>query len=479
MSLHLKKELRSSQYFTFSFGTIIGAAWVVFLGEWLRQGGPAGSLLAFIGGGAIMILVGFCYAETAALIPTSGGELAYTYTIFGLGTSFISGWLLLVAYMAIVAFEAVTIERIVSVLAPGSEGPVIYWVYGMPIKLGGISLGLAGMILITAINYFGAKTSGRFQDLLTYLKIILAITFITYGMVHGKPSNLYPLFQQSEPRSALSGVFSVLLTAPFWYAGFNVIPQLMEERSSATRPNAASSFIVVSLGVAIIFYSLVILSTSMTMPWQQLLGLDLPVSDAFAQAFGARTLSKLVLVVALLGAATVWNGCFISATRVLFALGRGHITSPSFAYLHPRFVSPTKAVLFVGLVATCGVFLGRSILLPIVNVASTCFSINFLLISIGVIKMRMRQPSLHRSYRVPGGIVTASVAVVASAFLSFLSLYQPWVDAQGHVPLEWFVLTIMSAAGLFVWVGSRRAQRLVTEQERRILILDQSNRNSR
>jgi amino acid transporter len=153
----LAEELRARQFFTLAFGAIIGVGWVVVIGEWLRLAGPMGVVLSFLAGGAVMLLVGLCYAEMATLLPVSGGEVAYAFASFGIEASFAAGWLLTLAYVATTAFEAISVGWILSALLPGLDIPG-----------GDLAIGLGGMALLTLLNYRGAKGAAALQDVLTW-----------------------------------------------------------------------------------------------------------------------------------------------------------------------------------------------------------------------------------------------------------------------------------------------------------------------
>jgi basic amino acid/polyamine antiporter, APA family len=200
----------------------------------------------------------------------------------------------------------------------------------------------------------------------------------------------------------------------------------------------------------------------MSLPREQLAALNLPVAQVFTAAYNFPTLTKIVLVTALLGNFTAWNGVIVSGSRILFALGRAQIIWGGFGNVHPVFRSPATSVLFVGVVATLGVFLGRSAIIPIVNLASACFALGYLLICIGVLKLRTKLK------------VTAVLAVAGSLFMLFLSLYQPYVDAKGRFPLEWTCLFGWGVLGAIFWVVAKRVRSGVTEQQRRKLILESS-----
>ncbi|MCB1022373.1 MAG: amino acid permease, partial [Acidobacteria bacterium] len=73
---------------------MIGVGWVTALGSWLTQAGPGGAILAFAAGGAVMLLIGLCYAELTAMLPVAGGEVAYAFAAHGAGRAFVVGWFL-------------------------------------------------------------------------------------------------------------------------------------------------------------------------------------------------------------------------------------------------------------------------------------------------------------------------------------------------------------------------------------------------
>ena len=81
----LRRSLGLVSFFALAFGSMIGVGWVTAMGSWLTQAGPAGAIVAFLGGGATMLLIGLCYAELTPMLPVAGGEVAYAYRAFGTG----------------------------------------------------------------------------------------------------------------------------------------------------------------------------------------------------------------------------------------------------------------------------------------------------------------------------------------------------------------------------------------------------------
>ena len=470
----LGKQIKVRHFFVLGFGCIIGVGWVIVLGEWLEIAGPLGALLGFAGGGLLMIIIGLCYAEMATMLPVSGGEIAYTYEIFGLKTSFLTGWFLALTFVTFISFEAISAGWIVGTLFPGIEGKLLYMNRGDPVYLGSLLLGLGGTIFLTYLNFRGVKSAVILQEIFTYGLIILSLVFIFAGIIWGKAGNLEPLFSKTGTWPIIVGTMAIFITTPVWFAGFNVIPQVMEEKAEGAPLRIIGRVIVLAIGGAMIFYLLVILSASMSTPWQRLLDFDLPAAGAFEAAFKSQLLAKAVLFAALCGIITTWNTVFISASRVIFALGRGRIIPPIFGKVHPKSGAPSNSVLLVGVLAFLGIFWGRNAIVPIINVGASCFALAFLLTCLGVIKLRRTRPDLHRPYRIPGGIVTAAIGFLIALFMFILSLYQPYTNSKGSFPLEWAVILGWTAIGALFWISARKIRNQVSESERRKLILGEN-----
>jgi amino acid transporter len=467
----LGKELKARQYFTLALGNIIGVGWIIVLGKWLEQGGPLGTLLAFGVGALVMMAIGLCYAELAAMMPVAGGEFAYAYEVFGTRVAFAIGWFLALAYVATTVFEAVSFGWIMGAFWPAVKGPVLYSFRGDPVHLGGFLLGLGGMFFLARLNYRGLKSAAVFQDIFTYGLLAVTLVFVCAGIFWGRTSNLTPVFAKPGIGPALGGILAVFLTTPFFLAGFNVIPQTMEEKAEGISNRRVVRMIIFSISMAGLFYGLTALAASMAAPWRDIVGLELPAAGAFEAAFHSPFLAKVVLLAGICGIVTTWNTVFISSSRVIFALGRARVMPPQFGRIHRVFRSPSDAILFAAALASAGVLLGRSAILPIVNVAGTCYAFAYFFTCLSIIKLRRNQPQAHRPYRMPGGTAMAATGIVFSVAIFFLTIYEPYRNSRGAVPLEWIFILVWAALGLLFWVAARKIRAQVSEEERRRLIL--------
>jgi len=378
------------------------------------------------------------------------------------------GWLIAFTYIIVAAFEAISIGWILSALLPSLDGPVLYKVLGGDVHVGALMLGLGGMALLTYLNYRGARSAARLQDGLIVALLATALVFIIAGLVRGRAANLHPYFQRTAGGSIWPGVLGLFMTASFWFGGFNVVPQAMEERASGTTLRRVGTMIVMSIVVGVVFKTLVVLSASMSMPWQQLTTATVPVAAAFQSALGSVLLAKLVLVTALLGLLSTWNSVLLAGTRALFSMGRAGLIPSRFATVHHG--SPVVAVLFSGALAAVATLLGRNAIIPIVDASATALIFGYLLTCLALLRLRRIDPARPRPFSVPGGLATAWAGVLAAAFSLGLSLYEPYATAHGAVPLEWKLLSIWIALGVVFWLAATSHRATIGEAERRHII---------
>jgi amino acid transporter len=466
----LEREIKARHFFTIGFGYIIGVGWIIILGEWLKAAGPLGSILAFGGGAVVMLVIGLCYAELATMMPVTGGEVAYAYKIYGIKVSYIIGWFLSLAYISTVAFEAISGAWILNNLIGNFRGQLLYVIKGEAVYVGSLAFSLGGTIFLGFLNYRGLKEAAIFQNITTYGIILIAIIFIPAGIVFGKANNLEPLFSKSGTGPIILGILSVFIVVPFMYSGFQVIPQVMEEKSQKTSLTLAGKTIFLSIGAASIFYVFVILSASMVSPWKDTVSMDLPAAAAFQEAFNSPIFARLVLLAGFLGVVTTWNTAFIAGSRVIFAFSRARIIPSTFAKVHPRFGTPHIAVLFTGAIAGFGILLGRSAILPIVNVAGGCYALAFIFSCLGVAKLRRTSSNMERPYRAPGGTILPSIGFSFSILMVFLTIYQPYASSPGRFPMEWAFIIIWAFLGILFWILARKIRLQVSEEERRKFI---------
>lgn len=467
----LKKEIGRIGFFCLAFGAMIGVGWVTAMGPWLEAAGPVGASLAFAIGGTLMIFIGFCYAEVTAMLPVSGGEVAYAYKSFGIKESFLVGWFLAFGYISVSAFEAISIGKITSYLFPSIDQWPLYTIDSDVIYGSHLVLALFFIAVITYVNYVGVKESMRFQVYLTIIFLTIVVFVVILGFTKSELKNLQPYFADNSSTGIIGGIIGVFATVPFWLVGFDTIPQGAEEASESVSHRTIGVLILISIVAAVIFYILLIISTAMVGNWQSLLGADLLTAEAFELAFGSDLLVKGILFAIIIGLLTSWNGFFLAGSRVLFAMGRGRIISSKFGETHEKYGTPYNAVWFIGIITFVAAFLGRGAMIAFVDVGSFCIAAAFLGVSFSFLKMKRSFPEMHRPYKTPGGKWMGYISIVGSICV-LLAITLPMSPAALKWPMEWGILIGLVLIGIVVWLISKKSRNNTTQEERDYLILE-------
>lgn len=443
------------------------------LGSVLVSAGPLGAAIGFVIGAGVMIPIGLCYAELTGALPYPGGEIVYAYTLFGVRWAYVAGVCLALIYVINCVFFAISVGWLLNALLPGIEGSALYTVLGATVHTGDIVVGVAGSLILLVAHWRGAKDAARLQDLATYLLLAATCIFVAIGIGRGSAVNLQPLIAPSDWAWGYGGILSVLAVTPYFFGGFNTIPQAVAELEDERDRRRIASLLAGCIITSLVFYCLVLLAVSMVLSRGQLLKFELPVAEAFRAAFHSELITGIVLVGGLLGLVAVWNALFFAATRVLYALGRARLLPSALGESGPGGRAPTTAISVVTALSIGGLFLGKGALLPVVNVTSTLFALMYVIVSLGV--LRQRRAGAASGYRVPGGQLLVWAAVLFAFYLLVLSLIQQWMDAGRGLPTEWLLMVGFGSLAWVLWLGLRKSRGSLSEVQRRRIILEEDS----
>ena len=397
--LALARKLRTVDYFALGFGTMVGAGWLVVMDDWLRRGGPLGAILGFALGGALLLPIGYVYGRMVMAMPDAACEIAYTGAVFPPGVSFAAGWMMILAYLPVCPWEAVAVGKIAAYVFPALNSLELYRVAGKPVYLPHLIIGLALTTVITALNYRGIRLTATFHNWMTYGLLAMAVVFISCGFARGSPANLKPLFSHSGWISVLL----VLQIVPYFMTGFESVPKCAEEASPEFRTRGFFRAILLAVGVGVIFYTAVIAAVALVHPWPALANARFATAVAFERAFRTQWLVNLILAAALVSLVKIFNGNFIAATRLLFALGRRGFVHSRFAGVHATNLTPSVAVVCTGLATAAAALLGESILIPISEVGSMASAVGWL--ATCAVYFRLERAPRERAISTAGAIV--------------------------------------------------------------------------
>jgi len=436
----LQKTVTLRQLFTLGVGTIVGVAWLIVLGDAIAGAGPLGAIIAFALGAASMIPIALCYGILGRIMPHTGGEIVYAERIFGDDASYAAGASLVVIYLMNCIFFGVSIGWLADELFPGLKGPLLYRVLGSEVHAGSVLIGVICTAVIAFINYRGAKWSAAFQDIATYTLFGAAALLAVAGIGFGSPQNLQPLVVKTDWAWGWGGVLGVLATTPFFFGGFSTIPQALGELANVHDKRKIGRVITACILFSLFFYSVVIIAVGMVLPSVRLAEFELPIADAFAAAFSSPLARDLVLFAGIVGLLAVWNALFFAAARALYAMGERDLLHRDLSLLHQKSQSPVAAIGVVTAVSMAGVFLGQGFLVPVVNMTSTLLSCMYVLVTVGLLKLRTGGAKAR-------GRVLVISACCISAYLVILSLIQQLAASGWRWPPEWsFLLGFLAIA---------------------------------
>ncbi|MBV9481580.1 MAG: APC family permease [Acidobacteria bacterium] len=384
-SPQLARKLRLTDYFTLGWGTMVGVGWLVVMDDWLGRGGSLGAILGFAIGGALLLPIGYVYAQLVMAMPDAAAEIAYTAKVFPAPLSFATGWMMVLAYFIVCPWEAVAIGRIAGYILPGLNSVPLYTIAARPVYLPHLLLGLAATAVITFLNYRGIGTSARFQNWTAFTTLALFVVFVSVGAASGSVGNFPPLFSGN---GVFISIFLVIQIVPYFMTGFESVAKVAEEARPDLRSHEFFVAIMLAILVGIVFYTAVIAAVALAARWNTLRTTPLLTAVAFQQGIGSRWIVRIILAAALVSLVKVFNGNFVAASRLVFALGRGGWVDRRLSTIHPRNQTPSIAVVSTGVATAAAMFLGQALLIPVTEVGSVASATGWLAASAAYYAMR-------------------------------------------------------------------------------------------
>ena len=439
------RVLGRSEVLALAFGAMIGWSWVVLSGTWISSAGTAGAIIAFLFGGAIILVIGLTYAELAAAMPFAGGEHVYSHRALGAGASFICTWAIILGYVSVVTFEAVALPTVLDSLIPGLDKFFLWQIAGWDVYLSWVLTGVAGSMLMTYLNIRGVRMAAVVQSVVVLAILIVGMLFVSGAAVTGNSSNMEPLFQDG-----LSGISLVLVMVPFMFVGFDTIPQAAEEINLPYKD--IGSVLMLSVAMAILWYSLIVLGVGLSLDEAAIVNSEVVTADANAAIYGEPGRVGL-LVAGLAGIITSWNAFILGGSRAIYALANAGLLPRFLAKLHPKYRTPYNAVLLIGALSVIGPFFGRPVLVWVVDAGGLGIVVAYSMVAASFLILRKKEPELERPYKVPFGNAVGIAALILSLGLSLL--YLPG-SPSALIWQEWTIIVGWMALGVVLYLFTTR-----------------------
>lgn len=456
-----------------SFGAMIGWGWVVSSGVWIQAGGVVGAVIGFIIGGGVIFFVGLTYAELTAAMPQSGGEHVFSYKALGATGSFICTWAIILGYIGVVCFEACALPTIITYIFPSFLQGYLYTVAGFDVYATWLLTGVLTAVVITYINVRGVKGAANLQTVLTIIIGAVGITLIVASALTGDVSNLDgQMFVAEESGTMVQGIISVALMTPFYFLGFDVIPQAAEEIKVPLKQ--IGKIMMLSIVLAVTFYGLVILGVGLVLDAASITASansssGLVTADAMAVAFNSATMSKVLIVGGLCGIVTSWNSFLMGGSRAMYSMAESYMIPKVFGKVDKKYKTPINALLVIGGLSVIAPFFGRQMLVWLVDAGNFGCCVAYCMVSASFIILRYKEPAMKRPYRVKNFKLVGGIAVVST--FAMVSMYIIPNSGATLVPAEWIMVGGWIALGVAFYIGckakygSEFARHIVVENE--------------
>lgn len=478
----LKRTLGPINITLLGIGAIIGAGIFATVGtaaagDASRPGAGPSLMLSFVITAVVCAFTALCYAEMAAMVPISGSAYTYSYATLGELVAWIIGWDLMLEYaignvaVAIswanyfrsfvdgifallhinkqVPLWLATDYRTAATLA--KTDPIAYaakfgdapHIFGHAIIVNLFAFGIVA--LITIILVWGIKESAEFNAGMVVIKIIVLLFFIGMALYYVSPSKMETNWHPFQPNH-WGGTLAAAAVVFFAYIGFDAVSTVAEECKNPARDLPIG--ILASLAICTVFYVVVAAVFTGIMPYSELVQrltseqaepLTMALTSVSPKgviwpstivAFGSVVAHTAVLLVFQLG-----------QPRIFFSIARDGLLPPVFAKVHPRFKTPHVTTILTGvIVAGFAAFMSIDEMVDLTNIG-TLFA--FVLVCVGIIILRYKEPNRHRPFKVPFGAWPLPLLGAVSCI--FLMYYLP--------PTSWWRFVAWLLLGLAVYLS--------------------------
>ncbi len=448
----LKRALGPWNLTALGIGAIIGTGIFVLTGTVAAQNSGPAVVVSFVIAGLASVFAALCYAEFASLVPMAGSAYTYGYATLGEFIAWIIGWDLVLEY----ALGAVTVAigwsgYVVSFLHDiGIDIPARFSAaHGSPVTLAdgttvAAIFNLPAVIIIaiiTALLVVGIKESANVNNVIVFVKVAVVLVFIV-GTIHAvNPANWHPFIppQTVGPDGipikgafGWSGVMTGAAVVFFAYIGFDAVSTAAQEARNPQRDMPIG--IIGSLLVCTVLYILVSGIATGVVPYTELNVPD-PIA-VVADRAGLGWISSFIKLGAIAGLSSVILVMLLGQSRVFYSMARDGLLPEWVNKVHPRFQTPWITSIVTGLAVAipAGWFTVRE--------AGSLVSIGtllaFVIVSIGILVLRVREPGLARPFKAPIIWFTAPAGALSALYLMVSLPWRTWERL-----IIWFVIGLV------------------------------------
>ena len=427
---HLKRTIGTFELTMFGVGSTVGTGIFFVLSQAVPEAGP-GVIVSFIIAGLAAGLAALCYAELASAVPVSGSSYSYAYATLGEAVAMGVAACLLLEYGVATAAVAVGWSGYVNKLLSnvfGFQIPHALSAAPWDSEPGYVNLPaiiLIGMCALLLIR--GASESARVNAIMVLIKLGVLAMFVIIALT-GFDAHQFSDFAPF----GVAGIGSAAGTIFFSFIGLDAVSTAGDEVKDPqkTMPRA----LIAALLVVTAVYVLVALSALGTQPWQAFAGQeDAGLATILDNVTHNRVASTILCAGAVISIFTVTLVTMYGQTRILFAMGRDGLLPSRFAKVSLRTMTPVNNTVIVAIAAA--ILAGLIPLDKLADMVSIGTLTAFIVVAVGVIILRVREPDLPRAFKVPGYPVTPALSVLACGYILASLHWYTWIAFSGWIAL--------------------------------------------
>ena len=438
----LKRSLTAFSVTLIGIGAIIGAGIFATVGTAAsgtpeRAGAGPSLMLSFVITAVVCGFTALCYAELASMVPISGSAYTYSYATLGELIAWIIGWDLIIEYAIGNVAVAISWAEFFNRLLRNLGIHVPDWltqnyrtatpetlaaaphIGGIPIVFNILAFGIVAVI--TVVLVWGIRESSFFNAVMVLIKILVLLFFVGLALYYVSPSTMADNWKPFQPQGWM-GTLTGAAVVFFAYIGFDAVSTVAEETKNPARDLPIG--IIASLIICTILYVLVAAVFTGMVPWEAVRAwtaaqrgeaLTMALEHVAPQALWQNTVVAFGSVVAHTAVLLVFQ---LGQPRIFFSMARDGLLPSVFASVHPRFKTPHVTTILTG-VAVGGIAAFATVdeMVSLTNIG-TLFA--FILVCVGVMVLRHKDPDRPRPFKVPlGAYLLPGLGALSCALLIY------------------------------------------------------------
>ena len=417
----LKRSIGTFQLTMFGVGATVGTGIFFVLSQAVPEAGPS-VIISFLIAGVAAGLAAICYAELASAVPVSGSTYSYAYTTLGEVVAMGVAACLLLEYGVSTAAVAVGWSQYVNKLLVNFTGhslPQALSATPWDTNPGVVNLPAVILVMLCAVLLIrGASESAKVNSIMVLIKLGVLGLFSVIALTAFNADE----FADFEP-FGVAGISAAAGTIFFSYIGLDAVSTAGDEVKDPqkTMPRA----IIAALLTVTAVYLLVAVAALGAQSWPDFKDEEAGLAVILDDVTGANYWGTVLAAGAVISIFSVTLVTMYGQTRILFAMGRDGLLPKAFATVNPRSMTPVRNTVIVAVVvAVLAGFIPLDYLADMVSIGTL---VAFIVVSVGVILLRVREPDLPRGFRVPGYPVTPVLAILACAYILLNLRWYTWI----------------------------------------------------